>query len=134
MCENEINKFRDLKKDIKITTFLNDLYVFADRDGFAKALDNLISNAIKYNKPNGFVKITIKEKILTIQDGGVGISEDEIFKVFDAYYQGNHDRVGYGIGLSVVKSFCDEHKIAINIESKKDEGAKFTLNLSSIVL
>jgi len=128
----ELEYFQDIKRDITFKIDTQDLKVIANRSGFAKVINNLISNAIKYNRKDGFVKIELSDNLLTIEDSGIGLESDEIFKIFDRYYQSDNSNSGYGIGLNIVKSFCDEYKIDIKIVSKKDKGSKFILDLETI--
>ena len=132
LIEEEILHFLDMQKDIDIEKELFSCFVYADRRGFVKVFDNLLSNAIKYNKPNGFVKIILKDCKLIIEDGGIGMSEEEIFMIFDRYYQSDSNKKGYGIGLHIVKSYCDENMIGISIKSEKGKGTKFILDLAKI--
>jgi len=132
VIEKEIEHFWDIKKNIKIIKDIHSCMLYADKRGFMKLFDNLISNAIKYNKENGYVKIILEDCKLTVEDSGIGMSEEEIFRIFDRYYQSNNKKEGYGIGLNIVKSYCDENFIPIYIESKKNEGTKFILQLSKI--
>lgn len=128
----EVESFGDIKRDIKIETNLQDTLISSNKSGFIKVIDNLISNAIKYNKPKGDIWITLHDKKLIVEDSGIGMSEDEILKIFERYYQSNANSSGYGIGLNIVKSFCDEYKIKIKIESQKGVGSKFILDLSEV--
>ncbi len=128
---DEVSNFKSFKKGIKITTSLYSYQIYADKNGFIQTISNLLSNAIKYNREGGFVNIILKENRLIIEDNGIGMDEIEIIKIFDRYYQSNPSEEGYGIGLNIVKYFCDEHKIKINIISKKGEGTKFILDLNS---
>ena len=105
----------------------------ADRMGFVKVLDNLISNAIKYNKKNGYVKVILKKDYLIVEDNGIGMDSSELFRVFDRHYQADESKSGYGLGLSIVKSYCDKEKIYINIDSQKGIGSKFKLSLKNII-
>ena len=123
----------DIKKDIKIYTDLEDIYVKTDKKGFSKTVDNLLSNAIKYNRAQGYIKIVLKEEFLSIEDSGIGMDEGEILKIFERYYQSKDAKEGYGIGLNIVKSFCDENKIYIKIDSKKGVGTKIVLNLKNVL-
>ncbi len=132
MSQESIKKFKEISKDITILDELQEIKVKADKMGFRKVLDNLISNAIKYNKPGGYVKIILKEEYLIIEDGGIGMDSSELFRVFDRHYQADESKSGYGLGLSIVKSYCDKEKIYINIDSKKGVGSKFKLNLKNI--
>jgi two-component system OmpR family sensor kinase len=68
---------------------------------------HLISNACKYNTNNGFIKITLKENIVTIQNDSYGIKHPN--RIFDRFYKENER--GLGIGLHIVERLCQELKI-----------------------
>ena len=93
-------------------------------DAMVRILDNLLSNAAKYNKTDGTVSVTLKEKILAIQDSGIGIKEPS--KAFERFYK--EGERGLGIGLHIVKKLCDEMGIAITLDSDTN-GTVFTLTL-----
>ena len=122
-----INKFEDIKQDIKIIYKKTDLNIHIDKKGMQKALDNLISNAIKYNKKDGIINIYTKNNSLIIKDTGIGIDMKNIFKIYDKYYQENINNDGYGLGLYTIKTFSDENNIKLSINSKKNEGTKIVL-------
>ena len=131
---NSLDKFEDIKKDTIIEVFVpKNIVLNSDYNGFIIVLDNLISNAIKYNsKENPYIKILFENSVLSIFNKGVGIDTKNIMLVFDRYFQENSQNMGYGIGLAVVKEFCDKNSIGINIESFED-GNKINLNLKSIL-
>ena len=107
---NSLDKFEDIKKDTIIEVFVpNNVVLHSDYNGFIIVLDNLISNAIKYNsKENPYIKISFENKVLSIFNKGVGIDTKNIMLVFDRYCHENSQNIGYGIGLAVVKEFCDK--------------------------
>ena len=131
---NSLDKFEDIKKDTIIEVFVpENIFVHSDYNGFIIVLDNLISNAIKYNsKENPYIKILFENSVLSIFNKGLGIDTKNIMLVFDRYFQENSQNIGYGIGLAVVKEFCDKNSIGINIESFED-GNRINLNLESIL-
>ena len=131
---NSLDKFEDIKKDTIIEVFVpKNIVLNSDYNGFIIVLDNLISNAIKYNsKENPYIKILFENSVLSIFNKGLGIDTKNIMLVFDRYFQENSQNIGYGIGLAVVKEFCDKNGIGINIESFED-GNKINLNLKSIL-
>ena len=134
VIEKCISNFDDIKKEITITSDITkDVILSTDKSGFEKVINNLISNAIKYNKSNGFVKIAFKDNTISIEDSGIGIDTENLFKVFDKYYQQNSENDGVGLGLNIVKDFCDKHKIKVNIDSKHNTGTTFFLDISSLV-
>ncbi len=129
---NSLKHFEDIAKDIKIESDLEECLIFADKRGFIKVIDNLLSNALKYNKKGGFIKVSLKNCLLSVEDSGIGMDEEEIFKIFDRYYQSDSKMEGYGIGLSIIKSYCDENFIPLHISSKKGVGTKIVLELSKL--
>ena len=126
-------------KKIKIVAdFTEDFYVQSDNYLVSIIFSNLISNAIKYTNDNGKIELKLEKNltdiIFTIADNGVGISEQDLNKIFNSFYRSdvtNHpDIKGTGLGLSIVKRLCDLLKIKISVESKINEKTKFTLIFS----
>ena len=130
-------------KKIKIVTdFKEDFYVQSDNYLISIIFSNLISNAIKYSNDNGKIELKLEKTstdlIFTIADNGVGISEQDLNKIFNSFYRSdvtNHpDIKGTGLGLSIVKRLCDLLKIKISVESKINEKTKFILQFPSAKL
>lgn len=134
IINDSLEKFADIKRDIKIEVNLErDILLKSDINGFEKTIDNLLSNALKYNlEKEGIVKITLEETYLTFYNTGKEIDTKNLFIVFDKYFQENNSSDGFGLGLSMVKEFCDKNLITIKIEPSK-QGNKFILNLKNIV-
>lgn len=108
------------------------LDVITNKEAISRIIDNLLSNAAKYNKPKGSVTISysIKNNSLIISDTGKGIKNPK--KIFERFYK-EQDR-GIGIGLHIVKKLCDELNIKISVESALNEGSSFSLKLSELTL
>ena len=134
IIEKSIAKFKDIKGNIRITYDGNTTTLFSDKNGFEKLIDNLLSNGIKYNKENGTISITFKENSLQISDTGVGIDTENLLYIFDRYYQENSLSSGVGLGLNIVKKYCDDNKISIKIDSQKDKGTTFILDLKEVIV
>lgn len=133
LVKNCVEKFDDIKKDVNILVNIPNIRLFTDLNGFEKTIDNLISNAIKYNiKENPIVKISFKENIFSIYNSGEQIDTKNLFIVFDKYFQEDSKKDGFGLGLAMVKEFCDKNKIAINIDTT-ETGNQFNLNLKNII-
>lgn len=128
-----VKKFDDIKKEIKITLSCPVLHMTCDKRGFAKAVENLISNAIKFNKKDGFVRIEFQNNKLCIEDSGIGIENKNLFSIFERYYREDGSIFGHGIGLSMVKEFCDDHNVDIKISSQKNIGTKICLDLKHLI-
>ena len=113
------------KKQIAINISLEELNYKIDKNDFVRVFNNVLSNAIKYNKKNGFINIELKENILTIKDSGIGIEESKIKDIFNRYYRATNDSGGFGIGLNIVQNICQEYNIKVDVKSKLEEGSTF---------
>ena len=113
-------------------------YIVVDLLHFSNVMDNLIENAIKYSVDNLHLKVIVSdiEKGLEIivQDNGLGISEKELPRIFDKFYRSNRietiNTVGFGLGLTYVKSILDAHNATIRVQSKLNVGSVFTININ----
>jgi signal transduction histidine kinase len=114
--------------------------VLIDRNRWVEVFINLIGNGIKFTPPGG--KITVDSRGLTekrdylkvvVTDTGVGISPEDLSRVFDRFYQGRRTQAGLitgtGLGLAIVKEIVEAHRGYIQAESKSDGGASFVLTL-----
>ena len=134
MINTSIDKFEDIKKDIKIESLVPNIKLLTDLNGFEKTLDNLISNAIKYNsKSEPKVNIFFENNVLSIYNDGEKIDTKNLFIIFDKYFQEDSSKDGFGLGLSMVKEFCDKNKIPIKIDTF-DNGNQFNLDLKNIIV
>jgi signal transduction histidine kinase len=133
LVKNCVDKFADIKKDTKIFVDVPNIRVLTDINGFEKTIDNLISNAIKYNlTENPIVEIKYKDNIFSVFNTGEKIDTKNLFIVFDKYFQENSSKDGFGLGLSLVKEFCDKNRISINIDTLEN-GNRFNLNLKNLL-
>jgi len=129
LIENRAEYFSVLaqSKDLTCNLDLQQASLYADRRKITRVIDNLISNAIKYNKRHGTVGIVLRERSLSIWDTGIGIEEDKIPFIFDRYLRFNESEGGFGVGLSIVKTILEEYEINIEVLSKRSEGTKMVL-------
>ncbi|BAF71745.1 sensor histidine kinase [Sulfurovum sp. NBC37-1] len=90
-------------------------------------LGNLIGNAIKYSSPRSTITIILKERTLKIIDEGIGIEADQQKEIFEKFKRGTEYSGGFGVGLNIVKSICNQYGIQIELDSKVDVGTEFRL-------
>lgn len=108
-----------------------------DETKLSLAIMNLMENAIKYNKPGGWVKVTLDSDIqfavITVSDSGMGIPEDSINKIYDRFYRvdKSHSREigGTGLGLAITRNAILLHRGAIKASSIVGEGTTFTVKI-----
>ncbi|MEA1956051.1 MAG: HAMP domain-containing sensor histidine kinase [Campylobacterota bacterium] len=116
-------------KKITLTTEIEDKpLLFIDKAKFSKLLDNLISNAIKYNKLKGTINIKVLKKSIIVEDSGIGISKINISKMQDRYARFNDSCGGFGIGLNIVSAIAKEYDLKIDITSKEKEWTKVSVS------
>lgn len=109
-------------KKIDIQTELSpEVTLNIDEKKISKLIDNILSNAIKYNKISGSIFITLKDHQLTIKDTGQGIKQENIDLMFDRYARFDNVAGGFGIGLNIVKMICDEYNLDVKITSEVDK-------------
>lgn len=96
--------------------------VSCDRIGLGKVIDNLIENGVKYSPKNPIITVTLHNYALNICDQGIGMDEITLIHIYDRYYQNDSTVSGYGIGLSLVKRYCDRNRIHLHVSSRLGEG------------
>ena len=127
------------RKKIQLDLQLNNIYLISNRKQVAVIIDNLLSNAIKYSPDEGVIVLsTLLEKgqlLLTVSDQGVGISDENQSKIFDAFFQGPPPAEslvkGSGLGLTIVKELIlrlNGH-IALVGNQKQQTGTKISITL-----
>ena len=115
------------KKRVKINKNIEDFDYKIDKDDFIRIFNNLVSNAIKYNKMGGIIDISLQNNILKISDSGIGIEKDKINDIYKRYYRATNEQGGFGIGLNIVSYICSFYKIKILVDSQINKGTIFTL-------
>jgi len=92
--------------------------------------NNIVSNAIKYNKIGGTINITLKENILKVEDSGIGIKKDRLKDIFKRYYRATKEQGGFGVGLNIVHQICKAYNIKVDVKSTENEGSTFIFKLN----
>ena len=120
------------EKNITITVEMSEIIFDSNEDLTQQIWLNLLDNAIKFSNQNGTIIIRLENLNggirFTIQDDGIGMSEETKARVFDKFYQGESSRAraGNGLGLAVVKRITELCGGKIEIESKAGEGSMFS--------
>ncbi len=129
-----------VNKNIKLqydASSLEGLEIDIDEDKFEKIINNLMYNAVKFNRETGWIKVmasrTETTVVLQVSDSGIGIPETELPYIFDRYYQSAatdklHSQ-GIGIGLSLVREFTVLHGGDVTVTSRVNEGSCFTVQI-----
>lgn len=119
--------------------FAKDYYVTTDTYLLGIIVNNILTNAIKYSKPNDTIVFEIAETasgtICSIADNGIGIAQEDLQKIFDQFYRSKsnqHPEIkGTGLGLSIVKRLSLLLQIELQIESEEHKGTKVILKFSN---
>lgn len=135
---NEVlNNFTPMLKEkgLKMIRSIDDgIVIKATHERITEILDNLVSNAIKYNKENGKIAITLKGSVLTVEDTGIGIPSEELPHIFSRFYtvdKSHGESVGFGLGLPIVKKLCDRSGWKLSVDSVVGEGTTFKVDFGA---
>ncbi len=128
LLESRLHLLESLYAQVTFVSHLQSYHVMLDKIGLQKVIDNLIDNAVKYSDAPVKITITLEEGTLYITDNGRGMDELELVRIFDRYYQNDATVSGYGIGLALVKNYCDRYKIKLHVKSTKGEGTTMILD------
>ena len=131
LVEERVSVFQEQKRNT-FHLILEPYEIEVDKIGFEQMFDNILSNAMKYSAKEKPVTVTLSQDSLSVKDEGVGMSSTELLRVHERYYQADEKKDGDGIGLSLVKTYCDEEGIDIHIKSAKSEGTCVSLNVSKV--
>ncbi len=142
IIRDSIDTLKDAVDNMNIAvvfdTTSSESMVLGNPDMLKEVFVNLISNGMKYNKAGGRVDISLAEKedflVVDVSDTGVGIAEEDVPRVGEEFYRVKREGTapGIGVGLAIVKKILDIHAGMLEIESKLNEGSKFSVFLPKI--
>ncbi|MCR4741381.1 MAG: hypothetical protein K5866_00710 [Treponema sp.] len=134
------------QKSITLNLYGDQGYIWGVRSVIYEMLYNLVDNAIKYNKENGFVKVTIESQEedsvdkkassvrISVEDSGIGIEDKEKERIFERFYRVDKSRSkengGTGLGLSIVKHAAKYHNANIKVNSQMGKGSEFVITFN----
>ena len=116
---NSIATMKKINFDLNIE---DDVFIVCDIKKISKLIDNILSNAIKYNKIAGFIKVNLDDNILSIEDSGKGIEKENLKNLFERYSRFDKSVGGFGIGLNIVSLIAKEYGLKIDIKSQINMG------------
>lgn len=138
-------KFAPLSEQKNISLKFEDktggLFMYFDRDKLGKILTNLLSNAFKFTKAGGVVKVELSKCFIDsrryahiiVEDTGCGISKEEQAHVFERFYRAEQKQaatqVGSGIGLNMVYEYVKLHQGKVSLESEEGKGSRFIVDI-----
>lgn len=119
------------KKGIILSLNGPETVVRGDRNSLWELVYNLIDNAIRYNRVNGTVTVTLGDHQIAVSDTGIGIAPEHQERIFERFYRvdKSHSRAtgGTGLGLSIVKHVAERHGASISLDSTVGVGTTFTV-------
>ncbi len=110
-------------------------------DSLSQVISNLLTNAIKYSKPNDGGSVWLNADgddqwvTIVVRDDGIGISSEHLARIFDRFYRvenGKQKIEGVGLGLYIVRALVEQHGGVVSVESAVDQGTTFTIRLPRI--
>lgn len=129
-------KLGNNSKTVISTDIEPDIYVIFNPSLMSSLIQNLLENARKYGKPDGHINISLKRDNssanLSVADDGIGISQDDLAKIWQRFWQAKQSRSseeGAGLGLSIVRQIARFHGGSASVESSLGEGCTFTVTL-----
>jgi len=127
LVEQRVAFVKKIYPQMNFSLSLEEMHIFGDKKGLSKVIDNIIDNGVKYSDTSKNIDIEVKNSSITIKDYGLGMDEVELIRIFDNYYQSNKNMQGFGIGLNLVKRFCERNNIELIFESSKNIGTTVQL-------
>lgn len=131
IVRQRVEYFKSLATIKKIDFVLDvedNITFICDSKKFSKLLDNLISNAIKYNKIAGTITISLKDKLMVVEDTGKGMSKESLDNLFERYTRFDKSVGGFGIGLNIVSLIAKEYKLKIDVSSELKVGTRIEVS------
>ena len=118
-------------KNIEVITNLKNVKLNISQQDYDRLARNILSNAVKYNKENGKLFVTLNNDSLSIEDTGIGIDQKYFDRIFERFYRVDKSRSkkegGTGLGLAIVKHICLNYGYKIDVKSEIGKGSKFTI-------
>ena len=119
------NKGINIEENIDV-----DVIIDMDKNDAIRLIDNLISNAIKYNKPKGNLSLALSSKSFSVKDTGIGIEQKDLESISHRFKRANSSEGGFGIGLAIVNQIVKAYEFILEIDSELNVGTKAVIRWS----
>lgn len=137
LCETVCEELEDMaaERQVELTWNTEELQITGDETLLIRMVNNLVSNAIRYNRPGGSAEVSLRKRgkyaVLTVRDTGIGIRREDLGQIFSRFYRADRSRSseGTGLGLSMAAWIARVHGGSIRAESVYGEGSVFTAEL-----
>ncbi|MDY4593166.1 MAG: HAMP domain-containing sensor histidine kinase [Eubacteriales bacterium] len=138
LCKKTVEEQKDVadNKNVSVRVEGVEAYIVGKEDMIKTVVENLLNNAIKYNKEGGKVVVSVQENensvIMSVADNGIGIAKEHHDRLFERFYKVDVARTrteesSTGLGLAIVKHILQMHDAKITVESQPDVGTKMTV-------
>ncbi len=124
----EYFRYRIEQKGLHVSMDLDESVMLdMDKNRAIRLIDNLISNAIKYNKRDGDIALHVNKQGLHVSDSGIGIKREKLDEIFKRYVRVSENGGGFGIGLHIVAKIARYYDFKIDIKSSPDRGTTISI-------
>jgi len=127
MVEERIVYFSAMAEAKRLKTVLNiekNVLLEIDKNDALRLVDNLISNAIKYNRSEGTLTVEVSKESFTVRDTGIGIKKEDMKTILQRFHRANTSEGGFGIGLDIVNQVVICYDFTLEIDSKVGKGTE----------
>jgi two-component system sensor histidine kinase MprB len=131
IVEEAVERARRHSQDTPFNVELDQVVLTGEPGRLARAINNLLDNAVNYSPPGSPVEITVRGSELTVRDHGQGISAADLPHVFDRFYRGaeSRGRPGSGLGLAIVRQVVRQHGGTVTAERAPGGGTLMRVRL-----
>lgn len=137
LCETVCEELEAMaaERQVELAWNTEELQITGDETLLIRMVNNLVSNAIRYNRPGGSAEVSLRKRgkyaVLTVRDTGIGIRREDLGQIFNRFYRADRSRSseGTGLGLSMAAWIARVHGGSIRAESVYGEGSVFTAEL-----
>jgi two-component system OmpR family sensor kinase len=104
-----------------------DVILQIDKNDAIRLVDNLISNAIKYNRSKGILDVDLTEEVFSVKDTGIGIRSKDLSTILHRFKRANKSEGGFGVGLDIVNQVVNSYDFVLKINSTEGEGTEVSV-------